>query len=155
VIWSLWSLDILILAQKLVWFSQIFGSPHHTNQAAARHGALGFPSHPFKIMHWMYQVTWHVFEAVIWSLCWLDKLILAQKLVWFSQIFGSPHRTNHAADARHGAPGFPSQPFKIMHWMSQMFWYVFEAVIWSLCCFYNLDIGSKLVWHGKIFHTPH
>jgi hypothetical protein len=71
---------ILILAQKLVWHGKIFDIPHYTNQAATRHGALGFPSQPSKIMHWMYQVTWHVFEAVIWSLCWLDILVLAQKL---------------------------------------------------------------------------
>jgi hypothetical protein len=84
-------MDKLILAQKLVWFSQNFDIPHHTNQAAARHGALGFPSQPFKIMHWMYQKTWHVFEAVIWSLWSLDILILAQKLVWHGKIFDIPH----------------------------------------------------------------
>jgi hypothetical protein len=88
-------------------FSQIFDIPHCTNQAAARHGALGFPSQPSKIMHWMYQVTWHVFENVIWSLWWLDILILAQKLVWHGKIFDIPHHTNQA-DARHGALGFPS-----------------------------------------------
>jgi hypothetical protein len=119
VIWSLFWLDILILAQKLVWHGKIFDIPHHTNQAAARHGALGFPSQPSKIMHWMYQVTWHVFEAVIWSLWWLDILILAQKLVWHGKIFDIPHRTNQAA-ARHGALGFLSHPFKIMHWMYQV-----------------------------------
>jgi hypothetical protein len=56
------------LAQKLVWKSQIFVVPHHPNQPAARHGSRGFPSQPSKIMHWMYQVAWHVFEAVVWSL---------------------------------------------------------------------------------------
>jgi hypothetical protein len=94
-------------------------TPQRTNQAAARHGALGFPFQPSKIMHWMYQVTWHVFEDVIWSLFWLDILILAQKLVWHGKIFDIPHHTNQAA-ARHGALGFPSHPFKIMHWMYQV-----------------------------------
>jgi hypothetical protein len=110
--------------------SQIFIILHRPNQPAARHGARGFPSQPSKIMHWMYQVTWHVFEAVIGSLCWLDILILAQKMTWASQIFIIPHCPNQPA-ARHGARGFPSQPSKIMHWMYQVTWHVFEAVIWS------------------------
>jgi hypothetical protein len=58
----------LELAQKLVWASQIFLIPHRPNQPAARHGSRGFPSQQSKIMHWMYQVAWHVFEAVVWSL---------------------------------------------------------------------------------------
>jgi hypothetical protein len=56
---------------------QIFLIPHRPNQPAARHGAREFPCQPPKIMHWMNQVTWDVFEAVIWSLCWLDILILS------------------------------------------------------------------------------
>jgi hypothetical protein len=75
----------------------------------------------------MYQVTWHVFEAVIWSLCWLDILILAQKLVWHGEIFDIPHRTStNKAATRHGALGFPSQPSKIMHWMYQVTWHVLK-----------------------------
>jgi hypothetical protein len=36
------------------------------NQPVARHGALGFPSQPSKIfIYWIYQMIWHVFEAVI------------------------------------------------------------------------------------------
>jgi hypothetical protein len=58
----------LELAQKLIWESQIFLIPHRPNQPAARLRDNGFPSQPSKIMHWMYQVTWHVFEAVVWSL---------------------------------------------------------------------------------------
>jgi hypothetical protein len=55
----------LELDQKLAWTSQIFDIPHCPNQPAARLRANGFPSQPSKIMHWMYQVTWHIFEAVI------------------------------------------------------------------------------------------
>jgi hypothetical protein len=58
----------LELAQKLAWASQIFLIPQRPNQPAARLRDNRFPSQPFQIMHWMYQVAWHVFEAVVWSL---------------------------------------------------------------------------------------
>jgi hypothetical protein len=186
----------LELAQKLALArSQIFVVPHHPHQPAARLRARYFPSQPSKIMHWMYQVTWHVFEAVVWSLCWLDilnwikswrgrakflsshttskpaccktqrqwipfptiqnhaldvssglacfgscglvimlligYLELAEKLIWESQIFLITHHPNQPA-ARLRDNGFPSQPSKIMHWMYQVTWHVFEAVVWSL-----------------------
>jgi hypothetical protein len=81
----------LELAQKLVWTSQIFLIPHHPNQPAAiRHGSRGFPSQPSKIMHWMYQVAWHVFEAVVWSLGWFDVLNWLKS--WFGRAkFSSSH----------------------------------------------------------------
>jgi hypothetical protein len=64
----------LELDHELVWVSQIFVIPHQPNQPAARLGSCGFPSQPSKTMHWIYQVAWHVFEAVVWSLGWLDIL---------------------------------------------------------------------------------
>jgi hypothetical protein len=38
----------------------------------------------------MYQVAWHVFEAVVWSLCWMD--ILNWLKSWLGQAkFSSSH----------------------------------------------------------------
>jgi hypothetical protein len=31
-------------------------------------------------MHWMYQVNWDGFEAMVWTTCWLDISILAKKV---------------------------------------------------------------------------
>jgi hypothetical protein len=81
----------LELAQKLVWVSQIFLTPHRPNQPATRLRANGFPSQPSQIMHWMYQVAWHFFEAVVWPLCWLDILNWLKNMAWASQIFVIPH----------------------------------------------------------------
>jgi hypothetical protein len=33
-----------------------------------------------KSIHWMYQVIWNDFEAMIWQSCWSDIWILSQKL---------------------------------------------------------------------------
>jgi hypothetical protein len=39
---------------------------------------------PSKSIHWMYQVIWDDFEAMIWQSCWLDIWILSQKFGWLS-----------------------------------------------------------------------
>jgi hypothetical protein len=195
------------LAQKLVWASQIFVIPHRPNQPAARLRARGFPFQTSQIMHWMYQVSWYVFEAVFRSLGWFDvlnwlkswfgrakfssshtvqtsllqdipnhaldvssglacfwscglvimfvgHLELAQKLIWASQIFLIPHHSNHQQAARLRARGFPSQPSKIIHWMYQVAWHVFEAVVRSL---WWLDILNWLKsWFGRAkFSSSH
>jgi hypothetical protein len=98
-----WSCGLVImldgcleLAQKLIWASQNFPHPtHHPNQPAARLRANGFPSQPSQIMHWMYQVSWHVFEAVVRSLWRLD--ILNWIMSWFGWAKFSSSHTNQTS----------------------------------------------------------
>jgi hypothetical protein len=48
--------------------SWIFDISPHPNGPSARHRPHGFPSKPSKIMHWMYQVNWDGFEAMVWTI---------------------------------------------------------------------------------------
>jgi hypothetical protein len=43
----------------------------------------------------MYQVAWHVFEAVVWSLCWLD--ILNWLKSWFGRAKFLTSHTNQTS----------------------------------------------------------
>jgi hypothetical protein len=47
-------------------------------------------------MHWVYQVNWHVYEAMVWVMCWLNVLILAQQWHIDGQagFFINPHHPN-------------------------------------------------------------
>jgi hypothetical protein len=54
-VWVFCQLVAWIMALKWDLASWIFHRPQHTNQPAASHHALGPPSRPFEIIHWMYQ----------------------------------------------------------------------------------------------------
>jgi hypothetical protein len=92
----------------------------------------------------MYQENWDGFEAMVWTICWLDILILAQKVGLSELNFRhlTPHPNGPAA--RHRAHGFPFKPSKIMHWMYQVNWDGFEAMVWTICWLDISILGQKV-----------
>jgi hypothetical protein len=56
----------------------------------------------------MYQVNWDGFEAMVWTICWLDILIQAQKVALEELNFWNP-TTSKWASSKTQSPWIPFQ----------------------------------------------
>jgi hypothetical protein len=119
-----------VLAEGWSW---IFNMPHQLFQPPARHGSNKNPSHtiqkhPLDVSR---DMGW--FEAMIWPSCWWDIWILSQKLGVGWAEFSTWRFTQTSLLPDMDPIKTLPKPSKSIHWMYQVIWDDFEAMIWPSC----------------------